>query len=68
MVPVEEIWSANSTNSRSITVALTVPRLAMVCEISRISSSCINWNSLAAVSSPTDMTSKAAFCRPFRER
>ena len=62
--PVEDTCSANSTNSRSTMLDDTVPRLAMTWEISLISSSSIWPNSLAACSSPSDISRMAAFSGP----
>ena len=66
--PVEEICSANSTNRRSTTLAETVPRFAMICEISLISSSLIRANILEACSSPSDISRMAAFSGPDSDR
>ena len=65
---VEEICSANSTNRRSMMVELTVPRLAMVCDSSRISSSSMWVKSLVACSSPSASIMMAAFSGPVRVR
>ena len=46
--PVWLTWSAKSSRSRSITAEVTLPRLAMVTDSSRISSSSMNENSFAA--------------------
>ena len=64
--PVADIASANSTNRRSIRLALIEPRLAMVCDSSLISSSSMCRNSLAAWSSPRASIMIAAFSGPVR--
>ena len=66
--PVDEICSANSTHSRSTSVALMVPRLAMVWDSSLISSSSMKVNRRAACSSPSDSIKTAAFSGPVRLR
>src|SRR5258708_18398001 len=62
------MWSAKSTKRRSTTLELTVPRLAMVWEISLISSSSIRLKILAVCSSPSESTRIAAFSAPLSER
>ena len=66
--PVEEICSEKSTNSRSTMLALIVPRLDMLWEISLISSSSISEKSFAACSSPMASISIAAFSGPVSVR
>ena len=62
--PVAEIWSANSTIRRSMIEELTLPRPAIDCEISLISSSVISAKSLAATSSPSDSSRIEALSLP----
>src|SRR5258708_30656648 len=62
------MWSANARKRRSTTRELSVQRLAMVWEISLISSSSIRLKILAVCSSPSESTRIAAFSAPLSER
>jgi uncharacterized protein involved in outer membrane biogenesis len=66
--PADDSWSANSTNNRSTTVALTVPSDDIAWDSSRISSSSIFSNNCAECWLPTASMKIAAFCIPVSER
>ena len=66
--PVPDIWPTKSTNSFSITVEETEPRLDMTWEISLISSSSSIFQICSEFSSPSESMMTAARSAPVRER